>query len=364
MFGGGEIWMLRTLDGLQKRGHDVALLCRPGVTVADRAKELDIKVFTVRARGDLGPITILKTLGIIRKNKYQIILTNMDKELRFGGIAAKLAGKCVVIPRRGVDYPLKNKLQYRFSYNVLADSVIANSEATKQSLLKNASWLDPDKIKVIYNGINPSSYLSPTISDLRVQLKLSPDSKLVGFVGQLDERKGIHYLLPAFFGLLKVVPNAHLILAGQGPLEDWIKVFVRKYELENRVHLLGFVKDIEELMKSIDLFVLPSLWEGFGIVLIEAMAAGKPCVTTATSSMPEIVKDNETGFVVSTKNANELAESMERLLVDPQKAKKMGQKGRQRVIDEFTLDKMLDKLESHFSQTLKNKGIQVNDAVE
>lgn len=358
MFGGGEIWMLRTLGGLLKRGHDVALMCRPGVDVGERAKELGIKVFYIRVRGDFDPITILQTSRIIKKNKYQIILTNMDKELRFGGIAAKLAGNCAVISRRGVDYPLKNKLRYKFSYNVLADLVIANSKATKQSLLKNAPWLNPDKIVVLYNGLDPQPFFSPNTSNLRTELDLAKNTLLVGFAGQLDERKGIEYLLPAFFSLLKFVPNAHLVLAGQGPLEGWIKIFVRKYEMEHRVHMLGFVSNVEIFMKSIDLFVLPSLWEGFGIVLIEAMAAAKPCITTNTSSMPEIVLDKKTGLVVSTKNADELADAMEKILNDPEKANQMGFSGRQRVLVEFTLKNMLDKLELLFLQTLKNKGIE------
>ena len=359
MFGGGEVWMLRTLDGLKKRGHDVALMCRPGVEVANRAEQLDIKVFLIKVRGDFGPVTIIQTAKIIKDNGFQIILTNMDKELRFGGIAAKLAGKCAVIPRRGVDYPLKNRPQYRFSYNVLADSLIANSEATKNSLLKNAPWLKPERINVVYNGIDPQPFLSQNTSDLRSELQIPKDAKLVGFAGQLDERKGIKYLLPAFFSALKLAPNAHLVLAGQGPLEKWINTFCQKYSLENRIHLIGFVNHIEKFMKSIDLFVLPSLWEGFGIVLIEAMAAAKPCITTATSSMLEIVQHGETGLVVPTENAEELAEAMEELLNDTEKTEQMGQNGRQRVLEKFTLDKMLDHIESLFVQTLKDKGINI-----
>ena len=122
--------------------------------------------------------------------------------------------------------------------------------------------------------------------------------------------------------------------------------------------MLGFVSNVEIFMKSIDLFVLPSLWEGFGIVLIEAMAAAKPCITTNTSSMPEIVLDKKTGLVVSTKNADELADAMEKILNDPEKANQMGFSGRQRVLVEFTLKNMLDKLELLFLQTLKNKGIE------
>lgn len=170
MFGGGEVWMLRALKGLKSRGHEVALMCRPKVKVGEKAEELGIPVHRIRIRGDFDPITIYQTYRILKKHKYNVVLCNMDKELRFAGIAAKMAGDCVVIPRRGIDYPLKNKLRYRYAYNVLADAVIANSKATKDSLLKNAKWLDPDRVRVIHNGIDPLPYMTNPSDKLRTDL--------------------------------------------------------------------------------------------------------------------------------------------------------------------------------------------------
>ena len=108
MFGGGEIWMLRTLKGLQERGHQVFLICRSGTELENRAQKQGVKVKSFKIKGDLGPLSIFRTWKFIKKEKIQIVLTNMDKELRFGGIAAKCAGHCAIIPRRGIDYPLKN----------------------------------------------------------------------------------------------------------------------------------------------------------------------------------------------------------------------------------------------------------------
>ena len=350
MFAGGEIWMLRTLTTLRQRGHDVHLLCRPETELARRARERALSVHTMPIRGDFGPITVFRTWQLLKKLGIEIVLTNMDKELRFAGIAAKLAGGIVVIPRRGIDYPLKNRLHYRWSYNILADCLVANSKATKQSLLRNAPWLASNRVHVIHNGLDPQPYLTPAQSDLRKELGLQPRDLLLGFVGQLDERKGLAWLLPAFVQTQRQLAHAHLILVGEGAMRNEIKDFAQANGLQHHIHLLGFRRDIDEIMKNLTLLVLPSLWEGFGIVLLEAMAAGKPVVTTNVSSMPEIVQDRITGRVVAVKNENALADAFIEILNDKALAARWGQEGRQRVLQHFTIDHMVDQYETLFQQ--------------
>jgi len=342
--------MLRTLDGLRKRGHHVALLCRPHAEIGKRAENDSIPVFRMQVRGDFGPITILRTIRLLRREKFDIILTNMDKELRFAGLAAKIVGGSIVIPRRGIDYPLKNKMRYRFTYNKLADALIANSAATKSSLLRNAPWLDPQKIHVVYNGIDPKSFMGEPGINLREEWALQGDAVIIGFAGQLDERKGIDCLLRSFARTAAVHKNVHLVIAGKGPMKSEIEEFSRKNNLDTKIHLVGFLDGIENFMKSIDVFVLPSLWEGFGIVLIEAMAAGKPAITTNVSSMPEIVLDGETGKIVPVDDADALFQAMNDLVQDEKLRELLGNKARTRVLEKFTLNRMLDSLENLFQQ--------------
>ncbi len=346
--------MLRTLDGLRKRGHKVFLICRPGTELEQRARRQDFNVTTFTMKNDFNPLAIYHTCKFIRKHHIQIMLTNMDRELRFGSIAAKLAGHCAVIPRRGIDFPLKNKIQYRLTWETLADFVIANSIATRQALLRNAPWLNAEKVRVIYNGIDPAPFMSPAAQDLRAGWTTDPEAKIIGFAGQLDERKGIHDLLPAFKQAADQWPKIHLVLAGEGALRQHIEIFRRDNGLEGRIHLPGFTSPIDDFMKAIDYLALPSLWEGFGIVLIEAMAAGKPVVTTNVSSMPEIVRHNETGLVVPVQNAAALAAAFTALLQDPQQAARWGVNGRQRVLKMFTIDRMLDELEDLFGLAVRN----------
>jgi glycosyltransferase involved in cell wall biosynthesis len=353
MFAGGEIWMLNTIEALQQRGHAITLLCRPGTELARRAAEKGIDLFLLKLRGDFDPVTIFQIYRWLKQHRPDVILTNMDKELRLCGSAAKLAGKPVVISRRGIDYPLKDRIHYRLTYNYLTDRVVANSESTKRSLLKNTPWLGADRIQVIYNGIQPENYAEIATRDLRAELELLPGAPIVGFVGQLNERKGFDALLPAFQRLVEKVPAAVLLLAGVGDLQPEIEAFVRAHGLQKNIRLLGFRNDIPNLMRTIDLLVLPSWWEGFGIVLIEAMAAGKPTITTNISSMPEIVAHRETGLIIPPHDATACFQALLEMVTQPDWARELGRHGLEAVHRRFTLTRMVDQYEAFFAELVE-----------
>ncbi|MCI0694915.1 glycosyltransferase family 4 protein [candidate division KSB1 bacterium] len=348
MFGGGEVWMLRTLRALQERGHQVWLCCRPGTELAKRAVAQGVPVKLLAFRGDFDPITIARLAWFMKQERIEVVLTNMDKELRLGGIAAKIAGVQAVIPRRGIDYPLKNRWRYRLAYNVLATRVIANSEATKQALLLKAPWLDPKRIEVIYNGIDMQPFLQPSGGCLRTEWSIPQEAPLLGFVGQLDKRKGIEVLLEAFDRIYRQIPQVRLALVGRGPLQGMIESEVRRKNWGDAILLPGFIDDVIDVMQAIDILLLPSLWEGFGIVLIEAMAAGKPAISTNTSSMPEIIVDGQTGYLVPPGDAEMVANRAIALLQNPELRGQFGRAGRERVIELFTIERMIDQLENLF----------------
>lgn len=354
MFGGGEIWMLSAMSYLRARGHCVGLICRPGTKLEKMSKTENFSTFPVSIRGDFDPVTVWQFYRIIRSFRADVLLANMDKELRLAGLAGRFFHRPVLIPRRGVDYPLKNHPVYRLTYQKWADGIIANSKATKKSLLQNAPWLPPKKIKVIYNGIEPQRFRLHSDS-LRRKLKIAKGDFVFGFAGQLDERKGLHTLLPAFASLRKKQKRVKLLLAGEGPLQSTIERFIGKNELENSVYLLGFWENMPEFMANIDTLILPSLWEGFGIVLIEAMAAGKPVIATRTSNIPEVVPDRKVGLLVQKQDANQLTAVMEKLVAEPEAAAEMGRQGRKWVEKKFTAERMTSELENYFYALMAGK---------
>jgi glycosyltransferase involved in cell wall biosynthesis len=350
MYGGGEVWMVTAMKMLVQRGHKVFLICRSDAPMRPYAEATGATVVPMTIRGDFDPRCILRTSVLLRRQRIDAVLTNTDKELRFAGLAARLAHKPPVFARKGVDRPLKNKWRYRWTYNTLAAAVIANSEATKRTLMASAPWLDASRVHVIYNGIDPDRYGPEYTRSIRGELAIPSGVPLIGFVGRLNVQKGIEYLLQAFVSVIERRPDAHLLMVGVGDLHDYVLEFVHQHGLESQLHLTGFRDDIPNVMDSIDVCVLPSLWEGFGIVLIEAMAAGKPCVTTNISSMPEIVQHDVTGLVVPPHNADALAQALLKILDDRALATRLGMAGRQDVLQKFSIDRMIENYERVFAQ--------------
>ncbi|HSH50435.1 MAG TPA: glycosyltransferase family 4 protein [Bacteroidales bacterium] len=352
--GGGEVWMLRTLSELQKNGHDVSLLCRDDAEIKKIAQENGINVIVLNFGGELNPFTIFKLVRLFIKKNVDIILTNMEKETRLCGIAAKISSRGKLINRRGIDLPIKNNFRNKITYNKLTEKIITNSLATKNSLLKNIDWLNENKIDVVYNGINTSDYSESNTKNLREELKINQESKIIGFVGRLSPQKGIEYLVEAYTKIAEVYKDTCLLIVGEGELKEYCVAEFRKLNLSDKVIFTGFRKDIPNIMRTIDILVLPSLWEGFGIVLVEAMAAQKPCVASRISSIPEIVINGKTGILVDAKNSDALASALSTLLSDEVKRKEMGKNGQKLVDEKFSISKMIQSYERIFSELLKN----------
>lgn len=352
MWGGGEVFLMDLMGGLRERGHRVSLLCRPGTELSERASAKGFDVTTMRIGGDFDPAVIWNARRIMKRKRIDVICTNMDKDLRFGGIAAKLAGVRGIVPSREIDYPLKNSLRYRFAYNMLASCLVVNSAATQKTVLKSAPWLDPSRTRIIYKGIDLAPYDTLPSSSLHEQLGLPVSTRLMTFLGQLDERKGIRYLIDAWRKIHMNFPDTVLIMAGAGPMRPMVESFLAEHHLTDRVHLLGFRNDVPDLLKQSSLLVLPSLWEGFGYVLVEAMAARIPAIATAASSIPEIVAHERSGLLVPVKDAEALAAAMTRILSDRELARRMGEEGRRIVEQNFTIDVMIKKFEQVFQESI------------
>jgi len=345
IFGGGEVWTVNAMREFVLRGYNVSLVCKKDSAIINKANETGAAIFPIKISGDLNPYTIIKLFRIFRKRNIHVVIANTGKDIRLSGLAAKFLKNVRVIARKGIDYPLKNNLRYRFTYNNLASEIVANSEATKKTMLKNVPWLNPDRVKVIYNGINPDLYLITNTQDLRKEIGLTENDFVIGFVGRFSVQKGIQYALEAFKIISEKFENVHLLLCGEGELKQNIENFIRDDFLQSKIHLLGFRKDIPNIMRTINVLLTPSLWEGFGIVLIEAMASGKLCIAANASSIPEIVSDGENGILVQPQNSNSIIEALTKLISTPGLSQKMGENGLKIFHDKFTLDRMIKKYE-------------------
>jgi glycosyltransferase involved in cell wall biosynthesis len=348
IYGGGEVWMITAMKEFIRKGYNVTFVCKNDAAIINHSIEAGIETIPINISGDLNPVTIFKLNNIFKKKSINIVIANTGKDLRLSGMASLFLKDIKVIARQGIDYPLKNNFWYKVAYKKLAERIVANSEATKTTMLKSAPWLIAERVKVIYNGINPELYKQEYTKNLRNEFGFDENDFVIGFVGRLSVQKGVQYALDAFKSVIEKCSNIHLLICGDGELRGDVEKFVSENKLESKIHLAGFRKDIPDIMKTIDVLLTPSLWEGFGIVLIEAMASGKACIAADTSSIPEIVEDGVNGFLVPPKDSQSIADSLIIMISDPQLVHQMGQVGIKTVNNKFTIDKMIKEYEKLF----------------
>ena len=351
-WGGGEVWLEQICVALNGRGHNVVVACRPQSKLFDRLTASSIRAFPLNISGDFNPFTIAKLHHIVKKFGVNIICTGTDKELRLGGIAAMVAGVPVVVSRE-VDFPIKNTAVNRFYYTRVAAGMIVNSHATYNTMLVSAPWLKEQDIEIIWKGIPIDEYESGSAADIREENNLDPQDCIAGFLGRLDEQKGIPTLLDAMKVAVQSQPRLKLVLAGVGNLSDTIDAFRRDNHLEKHIFMSGFRSDVGAFLRGIDFLVMPSYWEGFGYSAVEAMASGKAVIGTYSSSLPEIIENGRTGFLVPPRSADDLSEAMVRLANDHELCKLMGRAGFSRANRLFQQNRMIIKTELFFEKIVK-----------
>jgi glycosyltransferase involved in cell wall biosynthesis len=360
-FGGGERWMLDTAAGLRERGHDARLAARPGSVLAANAPARGIPLFTIEMRGDVDPLAITQFAGLMRRFQPQVVCPNLDREIRIAAASIR-ASRALrprpvrprLIPRRGSEFPLKDKRHYRLVYLFDIHKVIVNSEATKRTMVKDAPWFPPDKAVVVYNGIDTTPYTQLALhrNALRVKLRnaigASADAPVITLVGELNERKQQRVVIEAVPHVLEKFPGARILFVGEGDDRAALEAAVKERGLTQSIIFTGFRTDAAEIMMGSDALLLPSRVEGFGYVLVEAMAAGIPCIASNASSIPEIVQDGVTGILHAVGDSGAIAEAIVNLLSNPERARAMGEAGARVAREKFTISSMLDQVEQVF----------------
>jgi glycosyltransferase involved in cell wall biosynthesis len=198
------------------------------------------------------------------------------------------------------------------------------------------------KITVICNGVDTRKY-GPAIDRtlVRSQLGLKANARLIIMVGTLKKVKGHCYMIEAMTSLVPRYPDLHLLFVGDGELREELQAQVAQLDLE-RIHFLGNRHDVPDLLAASDIFVLPSLWEGLSMALLEAMASGLPIVASEVSGTVQAIIPNETGLLVPPGDVQRLTEAIEQLLSNPARAQAMGAAARRRVEAEFSAQKQAD----------------------
>ncbi|MEL7357735.1 MAG: glycosyltransferase [Cyanobacteria bacterium J06560_6] len=238
-----------------------------------------------------------------------------------------------------------------------AKRLIAISDTVKTNVCLQELACPPQKVETIYYGIDPTPYTAVTeqsVSQLRDRWSISPDTYLIGTVARLAPQKSLHILLKGFSLYLKNSSlKTKLVIVGRGPLEAELKQLAHDLTIQDDVIWAGYREDIPAVMNAIDLFALTSKYEGFGLVLLEAMAAGRPVVASNISAIPEVVDDGVTGLLVSPEDPYELAQAF-CFFEDSAKRVQYGIAGKTRALEKFSPKKMIAKTQSVYEQAISS----------
>jgi glycosyltransferase involved in cell wall biosynthesis len=353
--GGQELAVLLHADGLRKRSHDVRMVLEPKSPIFERARRQGFSVDGVSMRRLRYPFAILAFRRLIVEHQADILHVNSSKDSWIGSIAAQLVRpRPKVVRSRHISTPLNRNLATRLLYRRLLDRIIVTGcELTRRGLVER-DGLPPNRVVAFPIGIDVEEFRpAPPVHNLRRELGLPPEQKLVGLISYLRAYKGHDYFIEAAASVLSRVKDATFLIVGEGPEEGNIRSRIMQAGVTEGVRMLGFREDLLEVFRSLDLFVMPSIEaDTIPQVLMQAMALGLPVISTTVGSIPDVVHSGETGWLVAPRQAGELAVAIVRLLADPMLSRTLGKAARELVERDYSLDRMVDRLESVYRSVI------------
>lgn len=343
---GGETQVMGLIERLSSHGHENALLCHPDGQLTEVARRMNVRTLSFRVRNDLDLRPVFGLKKLIQKEAFDIVHFHTKRAHGLSLWLWRVRPEVRYVVTRRMDYPVKRSWYNDRLYNRRVDGVVAISEKIRDLLLEGG--VKSEKIRVIHSGIDLRPY---SVEPVERQSSTRPT---LGTVAVLERRKGHRYLLEAAKILRERGIRPRILLAGRGKERAYLEQLVTRWGLQREVVFMDFVSDVPNFLRSIDLFVLPSLNEGLGVSIIEAMAAGRPVVASGVGGIPELVQDRMTGLLVPPGDAQKLAEAIARLLSEPSLMETMGAVARKKVQRDLSMEQMADKNEDFYYELLAN----------
>jgi glycosyltransferase involved in cell wall biosynthesis len=345
-WGGGEEQVLGLIAHLSKKGHDNHLATDPRSTLFERSAPLGIKTLPIRVRNDLDLRPVPGLRRLIRREQYDIVHLHTKRAHVLSLWLPRTTGSPRYVVTRRMDYAEANSWYTHLLYNRRVDGVVAISRKVAELLAE--AGVQKSKIRLIHSGIEPEK-----VQDRASTASSVTTAPVIGTVAALEERKGHRYALEALSSLKKQGLPLKYRVAGKGSLQADLQRLALRLGLNEDVEFLGFVGDISGFLSTIDIFVLPSLHEGLGVSVLEAMAAAKPIVASRVGGVVDVVIDSMTGLLVTPGDVEGLAGAIRKLAQDELLAQAMGRRGAERVRENFTMEAMAENNEAYYYALLE-----------
>jgi len=354
--GGAEKTLHTLATRLDRKKFDVpaVISLKPAGVYARKLSESGISVTSLETSRIPGPRTLKALRTFVAERKPDVVHAFMYQAVQLCRLAKLGAGfKLVSSPR--VTYRTRSwaTLALDRALKGRDDLLIAECESSRDYLIERQGYR-PDKVKTIYNGVEPvTRAFQDDIARLRLEAGAGPRDFLIGSAGRLDRQKNHASLLRALVPLKNYMPWMRCVILGEGPERANLESLIVRLGLRDRVRLLGERQDAAAWISSLDLFVLPSLWEGLPNVLLEAMAMGIPCAASAVDGVCEVIRDGQNGFLFAPGNPEAMARTITRIMGDDALRRQVAAMGRADVLKDFSLPGMISAYEAAYESVVR-----------
>jgi glycosyltransferase involved in cell wall biosynthesis len=354
--GGAETLLLNLLRRIDRSRFSPELCCLKELGELGQQLQREIPVHDKLLRNKFDIRVLWRLTKLLRKRQIDAVITvGAGDKMFWGRLAARRAGMPVVISAlHSTGWPdcitwLNRRL------NPLTDAFVAVADRHAKYLVEH-EHLPSDRVVVISNGVDTDQFRrTHPIADLRQQLGIPHSAPLVGIVAVLRPEKNHEMFLRVAARVRRDVVEAQFLIIGDGPRRSELELLAMQLGLSDCVHFLGKRTDVAELLGLLDVFLLTSHMEANPVSILEALASGKPVVSTAVGSIPQTVIDGVTGYLVEPNDELTMARRVSELLLDPAKSQHLGAAGRRLVIENWSLERMVAGYEDLIERLYREK---------
>ncbi len=346
--GGVQLRLERVARDLVERGHDVTIVCtvEEGPN-AERTREAGVHVECLPMRKWKSPGYWGTLARFLRRTKPHVVHSHLFRQNAPATIAARLAGIHKVHAQTHLVNTYRNR-EWIYADRILSrlrTTMLAVSEGVAEDIRRALEPFPPPRLRVLYNGVDLAPFEKPDREECRAGIRhefsLPSDAFLIVNLARLHPEKNQEQLIDVFSRVAADHPKARLLFAGEGEERSTLETRAAKQGVGGAVIFAGQRNDVPQLLKACDVFVLPSIQEGFSNAILEAMAAGLPVVASDTGGAREVVSEGKNGFVVPVRNAPRLEEKLRQLTHDAQLAHTLGNESL-RVVQAFSHETMIE----------------------
>lgn len=357
--GGAETVFINLLRELEKSEYRSVVVLRGEGWVADQVRKLGLEPRIVDSKGSFNLGYLLGLRRLVKSEGVALIHSHLLGSNVYGALLAMICRLPMIATFHGaVDVASGERLlRTKFSIIGLGASAIVCVSKRLQQELSERSPLPSRKLRLIYNGVDPEQFSRPPSGNLKQELELPDQARLVVSIGNIRPAKGYEYLIEAACDLVQSDPDTHFVVVGhqKKALFDQLQAQIAESPVKPNVHFLGFREDVGDILRQADIFLLPSVSEGFSISTVEAMMAGVPVIATRSGGPEEILENEQTGLLIPPADASAIVAALKRM-TDTGFTGNITTNAGQEALARFSLDAMQDHYRELYTGLLPSRG--------